>query len=90
MRLVVAVVMLVPHMLHRAAVALAKCIAIVAHQIVLYPRMLVCGMIIRIAMPMFGEIPACRLDTVVESRALCVTVLRRGFVPTALSLVLGL
>lgn len=93
MRIVVAVPVFVPlvsHVVHRAAVAFAKRVAIVTDEVALHRGVLVGAVIVRIAVAMFIEIPASRLDAVVESRALCIAIFRRSLVPTALSLVLRL
>jgi len=65
--MVVVVVMPVgSHMIHGAAVALAKCVAIIIAQAVLYWRMTIHLVIVSVLVAAFCVVPACRFNSVVE------------------------
>ena len=78
------IVVFILHVMHRAAVALAECTAIVLMKAALHRRMFICLVIVGILVAMSFEIPARRLYAVVESLPLGVAILRWGIVPPAL------
>ena len=87
---VIVVVVFVPHMVRRAAVAFAECIAIIIAQVPLHRWMPVCLVIIGILVATTLKIPARCFNAIVETLPLGIAIFRRRFVPPALPLVLGL
>src|SRR5215469_4976977 len=88
--LIVVVVLLVLHVMHRAAVSLAEGTPIVADELAFDLRMFIPLMIVSIAVTVIGEITARRFDSIVKALPLGIAIFRWRLLPTALSFVLRL